>query len=416
MGPRCSRQGLMLLGLGGARGARDRNVVQTAMLCIAVCTLVSGCHLFDLLGTGSERSRAIWHIVGRAIGTPATDGAEVFFNDGSHEIVAVDAETGAQRWRAATDSTLPVPLAPSCVLVAELVACGDDDVFAFARDDGRPVWRYHATRGYGPGHFPLVSNNGIVYAGSAGIGALGTGTMYALDGASGVPLWVAAPLADDTNGVNITGLSVDGDIVVGAVVRGTKPLTGGVVALDAGTGAVRWITSFPQAAPDSTSAGISTALWQGFVLGSSTDGKIYLLDRQSGAIRSFFPGIGIAAPAPGGNSRPYGEDFRQLRISGSTLYAASFGSWLVAYDLERRVELWRAADSRGSSNASPIVIDGDAVYIVELGGSVSAFSARAPKRNWTFGDLNSTAFLGSVAVGTDRLFLSAVTGFWAIRK
>jgi len=193
----------------------------------ATSIVLTSC-FFDFLNNHSTNTpRIAWRVSGRAVGTPASDGQMAFFNTGDHHIVALDAATGVERWRAATGSTEAPPLAPSCVIVADVVACGDEDIVAFHRDDGSTAWHYHATQGYGPGHFPLTTHDGVVFAGSSGTGPLGTGRVYAIDGRSGAPVWVAAPLAGDTNGVNIADLSVDNDIVVGAIVRGTARLRAG---------------------------------------------------------------------------------------------------------------------------------------------------------------------------------------------
>jgi len=376
---------------------------------------LAGCHIFDFLDHGSTNTpRIVWRVSGRAIGAPATDGHLVFFNTGDHHVVALDAATGAERWRAATGSVEGPPPSPSCAIVAELVVCGDEDIVAFHRDDGSVAWRYHATQGYGPGHFAIAVHDGVVFAGSNSTGPLGTGRVYAIDGQSGVPVWIAAPLADDAKGVNILGLSVDNDIVVGSIVRNTHPFTGGVVGLDTKTGTTRWITNFPQAAADSESASTNTALWEGSVLGASTDGRIYLLDRATGAVQFGFPGVGRRAPLVG-LTTPVGSDLRAIVVSGSTLYATSTGDWFIAYDLPKRRELWRVVAPHSTPTGMPIVRDEDVVYAVHIGGDVAAYSATGPSVLWDFGNLND-ALVGSVAVSPERIFASGITGFWAIAK
>jgi eukaryotic-like serine/threonine-protein kinase len=374
---------------------------------------VSGCHLFDFLST-NDRSKVVWVHPGRTIGTPAFDGTTVFFNTGDHHIEALDEETGKQLWIAPTMSTEGPPITPSCVIVSQLVVCGDEDIVAFQRATGDVVWRYHATLGYGPGHYGIQAHHGIVFAGSNGVGTLGTGTMYALDGSSGAPLWVAAPLAQDTGGVNIPSVAADSDIVAGAFVVYARRETGGVVALDAHTGEVRWMTNFPQGGPDSTSAGISVAFWGAFVMASSSDGKIYMLDRATGAIKSFFPGVGKTGNV-NGLVVPVGNDQRAIVVSGNTLFADSEGNWFVAYDLVQRRELWRVVIPQGSANTAPIVADGGAVYVVNFSGHVNAFSATGPRLLWDNGDYRN-AFVGTVAVGPKRVFVSGLTGAWALGK
>ena len=186
-----------------------------------------------------------------------------------------------------------------------------------------------------------------------------------------------------------------------------------MVALDAKTGATRWITNFPQAAADSASAAMSTALWEGSVLGSSSDGRIYLLDRATGTVQFAFPGVGRRAPLDG-LTTPVGLDFRAIAVSGSTLYASSTGNWFIAYDLPQRRERWRVSAPRSSALGSAIVPDNDVVYVVHV-GDLAAYSAAGPSVVWDVGSFND-AIVGSVAVSPERIFASGVTGFWAIDK
>jgi outer membrane protein assembly factor BamB len=218
-------------------------------------------------------------------------------------------------------------------------------------------------------------------------------------------------LGADPAGANISDLATDGDIVAAVYARGDRPQSGGVVALDAHTGAVRWLTNFSPAA-DSNAGGISVALWEQSVLASSNDGRIYMFDRTTGATLSYFSGVGQEAPGlPGA----VGPDIRRIAVSGATLFAGSLGSWFIAHDLVHRRELWRLADPEGSPNNAPIVVDGDKVYVIHFNGRLAAFSASQPKFLWDVGDFQN-AFVGSPVVGPDKIFVAGLTGFWAIDK
>jgi PQQ-like domain len=110
-----------------------------------------------------------------------------------------------------------------------------------------------------------------------------------------------------------------------------------------------------------------------------------------------------------------GEDIRAIVVSGNTLFADSEANWLIAYGVIQHRELWRQVTPEGSANTSPIVVDGAAVYVVHINGHIVGYSAGGPKILWDIGDYRD-GFLGTVAVGPDRLFLSGITGFWAIQK
>lgn len=366
-----------------------------------------GCHMFDAPASHA-RGRVAWYVSGAGGGTPAFDGTTVFFIEQDHSVAALDAATGQPRWRSTTGTIGAPPGWAGCQPAGELVACGDSGIVAFRRADGALAWRFDVAHEQ-PGLYRFQVNNGVIFAGS-----FGHGTVYAIDAGTGAARWTAPVLAADPSNVNIPKLATDGDIVVGIFSRGTKPLTGGVVALDAATGALRWVTNFPTGGPDSTSFGVSVALWASSVLASSSDGRIYELDRTTGSVKSFFPGVGQRANVVGVTG-PVGEDFRPIAIANSTLFAASTGSWLIAYSLAAHRELWRVVDPDGSSNGSAIIVDGDRVYSVDFNGRLAAFSATEPKFLWDVGDFQN-AFVASPAVGPDKIFVAGLTGFWAIDK
>ena len=393
----------MTLALRVGRSCR-RNFASAALMVGAAGTF-GGCHVFDA-PESRARGRVAWHVSDAGGGTPAFDGTMVFFTARDHSVAAVDAATGQPRWRSPTGTIGAPPGWAGCQLAGELVACGDSGIVAFRRADGALAWRFDVAHEQ-PGLYQFQVNNGVIFAGS-----FGHGSVYAIDAATGAARWTAPVLAADPTNVNIPKLATDGDIVVGIFSRGTKPLTGGALALDAATGAVRWVTNFPQGGPDSTSFGVSVALWESSVLASSSDGRIYELDRTTGSVKSFFPGVGQEAPGLRG---PVGEDFRAIAVSGSTVLAGSLSGWFVAYDLARHRELWRVDDTDGSANGAPLVVVGNEAFVNHFNGRLAAFSTTQPKFLWDVGDFQN-AFVASPAVGSDKIFVAGLTGFWAIDK
>jgi outer membrane protein assembly factor BamB len=370
------------------------------------------CSLFD--GPGGTAVRTLWHVAGTGSGggPPAFDGSTAFFLNGSHGVVAIDGQSGIQRWSASTGTIGGSTYGEAgCLVAAGLVTCGDDDVVAFSRLDGKLTWRYHATVGYSPGFFSAVTVGTSIYAGSP------SGTVYALDATTGVARWVTRPFPTDSELISIFDPSADSDIVVAGFTKflpsPTQPI-GGVVAFDASTGQLRWISYFPQADPAIPTNGRSTAIWNGYILApSATGGVIYALDRASGTIRWTLPGVGTYPPQF--NSYPATQDTRIVSVYGSTLYAISISSWLVAYDLPSRTELWRVASPAGASGFGRIFSDGQAVYGQYGNGQIISYSASGSAIRWVAG--SSTApFIGPVALGTDRVFVTGVAGFYALSK
>ena len=366
--------------------------------------LLGSCGLLEPNGVESGGGQVLWHVTdSAAFGQPAFDGATAYFTSKGRSVVAVDASSGAVRWRAPTGGTLgpTTHTDAGCVIAGELVVCGDDDIVAFRRADGGFAWRYHANVGFGPGFFPFREHAGVIYAGSQG-----SGTLYAVDAATGSERWVTRAIAD-TAGVNVFAINVDDDIVAAAFVTGDKPLRGGVVALDPKTGALRWVAYFPVGTFDAPGGGFDCALWADVVLGSSLDASVYALDRTTGAIRWVVPPIKIATPQRG--------DFRPVVVVGATLFSASTSETVTAYDLTRRQEAWRVASPEGSSSGAPLSADEGAVYVVHANGRLVAYSTTGRSVRWHVGDpLNP--FIGTAGIGIDRVFIGSTAGFWALSK
>jgi outer membrane protein assembly factor BamB len=170
----------------------------------------------------------------------------------------------------------------------------------------------------------------------------------------------------------------------------------------------------PQPAPDTSVGGFSTAIWQNLVLASCEDGRIYALDRSTGAVVWLLPGVGQRPPGTG-LQPDVRLDSRVLVVVGNTLFAGSESEWVIAYDLPTHRELWRETAGEGSVNDAPIVSDGNAVYVVYLGGALAAFSTTEPKTLWQTGGLPN-GYFGTVALGPDRVFASGGEGFTALAK
>jgi outer membrane protein assembly factor BamB len=363
----------------------------------------AACNLLDLTHWDTSGGRVLWQVPDVAArGQPAFDGETAFFTSTQHRVVAVNAETGAIVWTAETGGPFAGTNSDAgCVIAADLVACGDDDIVAFKRTDGTLVWRYHATIGFGPGFFPFRYRRGVIFASSQG-----SGTLYAIDATTGAELWAKQAIVD-TAGTNVFGVSVDDDIVAAAFITGDKPIQGGVTALDPKTGAVRWTTYFPIGTFDAPGGGFDCALWSDVVLGSSLDGSVYAFDRQTGATRFVVPPIQVMSPQRG--------DFRPIAVVGSTLFSIGTAERFTAYDLNRRVEFWRVTAPGGSSSGEPMAADDVAAFEVQAGGHLVAYSVSGRRVLWDFGNIR-TPFVGTAAIGPDRVFIGGTTGFWALSR
>jgi outer membrane protein assembly factor BamB len=388
-----------------------------------------GPSIFGLLGPscnvvdprpGPETPTApiIWHHVDgpAGFGPPAFDGAAAYFVTQDHRVLALDSKDGRTLWEHTTRRTDGTALRDGrtffgCAVVQEAVICGDDELIAFNRVDGRIRWRYQPEVGSSPGYYEGAIVNSVIFAGSP------YGAISAVDGVTGGQLWATQLFAPQPQTLVIDP-TADSGVVVAPFKTFTKPATGGVVALDPKTGKVRWIKWFPSYA-DTLSGGRGVMLWRNLVLGSSESGHIYAMDRETGSVLWSLPDVGgRTPPAPGFPSGyPVGlSDDRQLVVDKSILYVASSSEWFHAYDLDSRSMLWRMTAQHGSASGQRISTDGARVYVIHASGQLVAFSTTEPKILWESGRGLNEGYFGRVSLGPDRIFLGGKQGFYAIAK
>lgn len=256
--------------------------------------------------------------------TPVVRDGDVYTATGGSQgatggsIYALRASDGAILWRYATggDNIWSSPAVSGGVVYV----ASDDEVYALRASDGTPLWRYRtsACGGAFMGAAPAVAG-GVVYAGSA------SRYLYALDAGSGKPLSrydVGAP-------INAT------PVVAGGIVYAGE-MSASLTALRAGDGAVLW-----RFTAGATIRG-SPVVAGNVVYVGSQDGEVYALDAGSGTVRWRRATAGT----------PYG-----LLLAGGALYVqAAMPSGLVdvyplgyldALDPATGAPLWRYHPSEG---------------------------------------------------------------------
>lgn len=334
------------------------------------------------------------------VSAPAVVGDTVFITSGSEiggsgvqgAVIALDASTGAERWRFPTEQAA--------------------------------------------GTTPAVAH-GIVYAGDAG------GTLYALEAGTGQELWraalgsdwTAAPVVvDDTVFIAAAGNRValhvaveEGLVVVGSGLMGAPANGFQLFAFDRTTGEERWQSGDDRSGQPGLfafDADVGTLAWnfemvsfesgpaisgQRVYAGSTVDGTMYALDLSSGAE------VWRA---------PIGEDLAldsAPAISGGSVFITTAYGSIVCLDGSTGAERWRARAENISLNGSAIVVD-SAVYVVDTNWGVSAFSAVDGSKLWTQQlDLSGQAIVppvivdGTLYIGTSLEADSAyVATLWAL--
>lgn len=173
--------------------------------------------------------------------------------------------------------------------------------------------------------------------------------------------------------------------------RAKDPADGEVIALEAGTGRVRWRTAVG-------ASETSPLLADGRVYVGGWDGKVYALDERTGALAWTFQTNGAVK---GG-----------LAASGGRVFAGSYDGHLYALDAATGRRVWRGTvDPRlfghGTFYATPVVAYGR-VYVGSTDGKIYSFGATTGERRWS----HSTGgyVYGSAAVWRERVLVGSYDG------
>ena len=248
--------------------------------------------------TGSELWRASTGSFNGA--SPAVVGDTVYAA-GDNELYAFDATAGRQRWRLDFDG-LPCQCTPADPAVAEglvYVVGGGDFTTLYAVDaaTGRQRWRFDTN---GPSLTSPVVADGLVYVGGGAAtnraSVAGGGRFYAVDAATGTQRWSAEIGVSGPPAVAAGTVYVPvGDAFIPNTenVRPTGA-AGGVLALEAATGAERWTATLP--GPAATAPAIADGMV--YVAGGWESGYVAAIDGATGRQEWQLPLRGSVAASP----------------------------------------------------------------------------------------------------------------------
>lgn len=283
-----------------------------------------------------------------------TSGAEIGSGSGDRgSIIAVDAQTGDERWR------FPVEHAAggTPALAGGIVYAGDTGgvVYALDAETGKELWRQDLQSGWTSApvvvddtvyiaaapyraSLHVAAQDGTIVVGSGLTGQPGDGfSLYAIDHISGEVRWHSG---DD---------------------RFAQP---GLFAFDAERGVLSWQFDMPSLESGPAISG------QHVYAGSTLDGNFYALDLASGA-EAWVAAIGEDLPL----------DSSPAISVGSLFITTAFGQ-IICLDGASGAERWRAGTEHMSLNSSAVVI-GSVVYAVDTNWALSALSTTDGSTLWS---------------------------------
>jgi outer membrane protein assembly factor BamB len=272
--------------------------------------------------TGAER----WRFQGTALGEASAAGELVYVND-ADVLRALDVATGQERWQAAA------PGGTGAVVDGGLLVIGTGDGFLLGLDavTGAERWRFQVST-QGVTNSPALGG-GIAYVGGDAAG------FVAIDGASGQLLWRGDTGEDQT----ATAVVAEGIAYIG----GTGDQEGHLYAFDAQSGTLLWRHDQPLITP---------TVRDGVGYSGSTTGIVYAFDTATGAERW---------------QAPIGGGVVNVAIANGVLYALSDGNNAVyALDAATGTQLWSFPVD--TANSGRIAVSGGVAYVSTRAGGIYA--------------------------------------------
>ena len=350
-------------------------------------------------------SMPAWVIAGQGRGVPAVDKARAFFISKRHEVLAIDIRSGSVVWRAGTGEAGDETMGSEVVLANGVLLVGDYNVVAFDSQTGRIRWRFVPKEGYGPGIYlgPAVKD-GLAYAGSP------AATMYAIGVEDGRERW--ATRVDQGAKVTVHQPHICRDLVVAGYTRFSEANSGGIIALDRSSGALRWWTDFPPRNTHSTSYAGGPLCFGDIVGAAGGDGTIYGLRAETGSVAWTLPPVALTSDGDVETNRP---DYRPLAYANGRLIAGSLTGRVVAYDVRSRTLLWTSVAPDGGSVALRLAVDRDMVFVPHMNGLLTALDLSDGHERWRTRSTSGISWLP--AFSKDRILLaSSASGFQAFDR
>ncbi len=241
-------------------------------------------------GEGSERGRYV-------TAPPVAADGKVFVMDAEGRVSAIDARTGAQIWRTATnpgDNKRDRLAFGGGLAYADgklYVSSGWRQVLQMDANTGAIGWRTRTSE--------AIHGAPTVAGGRVLVVALDN-TLLTFDAATGTPSWTYQALSEPARILSASSPAVQGDTVVAAFGSGE------LVALRAANGNDLWNEALSRASRTSALSEIRDipgrpVIYQGDVFAVSHSGVFSAIDLRTGQARWNLPVVGITTPLPAGD-------------------------------------------------------------------------------------------------------------------
>jgi outer membrane protein assembly factor BamB len=295
--------------------------------------------------------------------TPALGADGCIYMGAGHSVLAIDASTGAQKWRFETAGD--VESAPALASDGTLYfGCDDAKVYALDSSNGTLQWYFPFPDGSDTDSSPTLGPDGTVYIGSD------KGILYALQGQQGYLKWSFQAIGEISGA---PAIGMNGAVTICALnAAKTESLT---YAIDALTGLQNWAVAHPsQSAPSVAIGSDGTVFVSGVGTQSTLDGLpvapravVWAHNGGTGVQKWeqwLEPGsVGVSAVSVDGVGILYVQTERPVASEG-------VGKLFALESMTGNI-LWEFV-TNGSSNSSPAIGSDGAVYVGSDDGKVYA--------------------------------------------
>ena len=272
------------------------------------------------------------------LSSPAVVGGTVYFGSGDHHVYALNAATGALRWKFETGNV--VHASPAVADGVVYIGSWERNLYALRADNGALIWKFQTGDDTDIYNQVGIAGSAAVAGGTVFFGSR-DGHFYAVDARTGAMKWSH----DNKKGWVIASPAVERGVVYFPTSDGER-----FKALDAATGATLYDIA------NKAVSFSSPAIAKDTVFYGSSDGWMHAVDAATGRSKGDFQTDGSKV-----NAAKYID--RNGRIDNAILYP-DFTLDGMIIGLERMFAL-------GSVLSSPVVVDG-VVYFGSTDGSVYA--------------------------------------------
>ncbi len=310
-------------------------------------------YLHSISANGSSKWRVSLVPPGQSVGDGygggvAYNGGVLYVATGYGQVVALDANTGGEKWRYVQNA--PLRQAPVVSGGKVIVISGGSTGIALNAADGTVSWRHFGAQTDMPTRLNAgvpAASNGVAYL------AYSSGTLAKVNIATGEEIWSKTAITDLLGGSKSVFSDVTGDPVISGndLIVGTQS---GILSIEPSTGFINWTSTIGTKGPLLVSGNA--------IMGVTPSEEVFRLDRSNGS-RVYRRDL----PKKTEGTLSFGElSYGDLRLANNTLMVADDDKHLLRVDANSGT-VQSISGLPAEFAAAPIFANGYMVVMAETG-------------------------------------------------